>query len=103
MVARSYQVTIPGRLPAESQKTARIGITLNGEQVDISFAPYKTLLEVLREDLNHTGNEGRLRTGRMNFEMSGRKKVTSEFVIYAGRELRGDDMRAERRSLSGHD
>ncbi len=43
--------------PAESQKTARIKITLNGEETDVSFAPYKTLLEVLREDLGHTGTK----------------------------------------------
>jgi aerobic-type carbon monoxide dehydrogenase small subunit (CoxS/CutS family) len=40
-----------------SQKTAQIRLTLNGEQTDASFAPYKTLLEVLREDLNHTGTK----------------------------------------------
>ncbi len=45
------------RLPEECQKTARIRITLNGEEVDVSFAPYKTLLEVLREDLNHMGTK----------------------------------------------
>jgi aerobic-type carbon monoxide dehydrogenase small subunit (CoxS/CutS family) len=44
-------------LPAASQKSAHIRITLNGEPVDVSFAPYKTLLEVLREDLNHTGTK----------------------------------------------
>jgi aerobic-type carbon monoxide dehydrogenase small subunit (CoxS/CutS family) len=44
-------------LPAESQKTSYIRITLNGEQTDVSFAPYKTLLEVLREDLGHTGTK----------------------------------------------
>lgn len=44
-------------LPTESQKTAHIRITLNGEQTDVSFAPYKTLLEVLREDLGHTGTK----------------------------------------------
>lgn len=43
--------------PAESQKTARIKITLNGEEMDVSFASYKTLLEVLREDLGHTGTK----------------------------------------------
>ncbi len=32
-------------------------MTLNGEAVDVSFAPYKTLLEVLREDLGHTGTK----------------------------------------------
>ena len=30
---------------------------LNGEEMDVSFAPYKTLLEVLREDLGHTGTK----------------------------------------------
>jgi aerobic-type carbon monoxide dehydrogenase small subunit (CoxS/CutS family) len=44
-------------LPIESQKTSHLRITLNGEQVDVSFAPYKTLLEVLREDLGHTGTK----------------------------------------------
>jgi aerobic-type carbon monoxide dehydrogenase small subunit (CoxS/CutS family) len=41
----------------ESQKTAHIRINLNGEQTDVSFASYKTLLEVLREDLGHTGTK----------------------------------------------
>src|SRR6267143_580042 len=40
-----------------SQKSAQIRFTLNGEQTDVSFAPYKTLLEILREDLNHTGTK----------------------------------------------
>lgn len=40
-----------------SQKTSHIQFTLNGEGVDVSFAPYKTLLEVLREDLGHTGTK----------------------------------------------
>ena len=40
-----------------SEKTSRIRFTLNGEQTDVSFASYKTLLEVLREDLNHTGTK----------------------------------------------
>jgi aerobic-type carbon monoxide dehydrogenase small subunit (CoxS/CutS family) len=44
-------------LPIESQKTSQIRFTLNGEEVDVSFAPYKTLLEVLREDLGHTGTK----------------------------------------------
>lgn len=45
------------KLPIESEKTTKIRITLNGEEVDVSFAPYKTLLEVLREDLGHTGTK----------------------------------------------
>jgi carbon-monoxide dehydrogenase small subunit len=40
-----------------SEKTARIRFTLNGEQTDVSFAAYKTLLEVVREDLGHTGTK----------------------------------------------
>jgi aerobic-type carbon monoxide dehydrogenase small subunit (CoxS/CutS family) len=44
-------------LPIESQKTSQIRLTLNGEETDVSFAPYKTLLEVLREDLGHTGTK----------------------------------------------
>jgi carbon-monoxide dehydrogenase small subunit len=44
-------------LPPASQKSAHIRITLNGEPTEVSFAPYKTLLEVLREDLNHTGTK----------------------------------------------
>ena len=45
------------KIPAESQKSAHIRITLNGEPTDLSFAPYKTLLEVLLEDLGHTGTK----------------------------------------------
>jgi carbon-monoxide dehydrogenase small subunit len=44
-------------LSGESRKTAHIRIVLNGEETDVSFAPYKTLLEVLREDLGHTGTK----------------------------------------------
>jgi len=44
-------------LPIESQKTAQIRFTLNGEETDVFFASYKTLLEVLREDLGHTGTK----------------------------------------------
>jgi carbon-monoxide dehydrogenase small subunit len=32
-------------------------LTVNGETAPVSFAPYKTLLEVLREDLNLTGTK----------------------------------------------
>jgi len=37
----------------------RVHMTLrvNGEELAVSFAPYKTLLEVLREDLNLTGTK----------------------------------------------
>ena len=34
-----------------------ISFNLNGEQTEVAFAPHKTLLEVLREDLNLTGTK----------------------------------------------
>jgi len=36
---------------------AHISFTLNGEPTEVAFAPHKTLLEVLREDLNLTGTK----------------------------------------------
>jgi carbon-monoxide dehydrogenase small subunit len=39
------------------QRHVRLPLTLNGEAVEAFFAPYKTLLEVLREDLQLTGTK----------------------------------------------
>ena len=36
---------------------AHIALKVNNEPVEVSFAPYKTLLEVLREDLNLCGTK----------------------------------------------
>src|SRR5262245_1948836 len=36
---------------------AHVSFILNGEQVEVAFAPHKTLLEVLREDLALTGTK----------------------------------------------
>src|SRR5260370_590546 len=36
---------------------AKIALELNGESVEVAFAPHKTLLEVLREDLGLTGTK----------------------------------------------
>jgi len=36
---------------------AHIALTVNGEPAEVGFAPYKTLLEVLREDLNLCGTK----------------------------------------------
>jgi aerobic-type carbon monoxide dehydrogenase small subunit (CoxS/CutS family) len=38
-------------------RRARLALTVNGEKVETLFAPYKTLLEVLREDLALTGTK----------------------------------------------
>jgi len=43
--------------PEESKKIVRITLYVNGEEMDVSFAPYKTLLEVLREDLALQGTK----------------------------------------------
>ena len=43
---------------SESKKQkAHLQFTLNNEEVEVAFAPHKTLLEVLREDLSLTGTK----------------------------------------------
>lgn len=39
------------------RRKSHVGFTLNGEPVEVAFAPHKTLLEVLREDLGLTGTK----------------------------------------------
>jgi carbon-monoxide dehydrogenase small subunit len=38
-------------------KTVQLALMVNGEEQSLSFLPYKTLLEVLREDLGLTGTK----------------------------------------------
>ena len=38
-------------------KKHQMTLTVNGEAIEVAFAPYKTLLEVLREDLNLCGTK----------------------------------------------
>ena len=38
-------------------QNAHLALTVNGEPTEVAFAPYKTLLEVLREDLNLCGTK----------------------------------------------
>ena len=40
-----------------TKQKAHISFTLNGESAEVAFAPHKTLLEVLREDLGLTGTK----------------------------------------------
>jgi carbon-monoxide dehydrogenase small subunit len=40
-----------------NKQKAHITFVLNGEQAEVAFAPHKTLLEVLREDLALTGTK----------------------------------------------
>ncbi|OLE19549.1 MAG: (2Fe-2S)-binding protein, partial [Betaproteobacteria bacterium 13_1_20CM_3_63_8] len=39
------------------QARVQLGLTVNGESAEVVFAPYKTLLELLREDLALTGTK----------------------------------------------
>ena len=39
------------------KRKSHISFTLNGETTEVAFAPHKTLLEVLREDLGLTGTK----------------------------------------------
>jgi len=42
---------------AQMRRHSHLALAVNGETVETSFAPYKTLLEVLREDLGLTGTK----------------------------------------------
>jgi len=43
--------------PAPDRAKVHLGFVVNGEAVEVAFAPHKTLLEVLREDLQLTGTK----------------------------------------------
>ena len=47
----------PDLLSTPETTRAHVSLTVNGERVEVSFAPHKTLLEVLREDLRLTGTK----------------------------------------------
>src|ERR1051325_1523632 len=44
-------------MPVRKKQKAHLRFILNGEEVEVAFAPHKTLLEVLREDLALTGTK----------------------------------------------
>lgn len=44
-------------MAGQEKQKAHIRFRVNGEQVEVAFAPHKTLLEVLREDLGLTGTK----------------------------------------------
>ena len=44
-------------MTGQKNHKAHISLTLNGEAAEVAFAPHKTLLEVLREDLALTGTK----------------------------------------------
>src|SRR6267142_893211 len=61
------------------------GRTLNQQSIEEAAA----LAARIAKPLNNT-----------DFDMTWRKRVTAEFVTYALRELRGEDVRAERESFT---
>ena len=44
-------------MSTQAPKNIHLTLRVNGESQEVSFAPYKTLLEVLREDMNLTGTK----------------------------------------------
>ena len=44
-------------MKAAAPTNVHLTLRVNGEEQQVSFAPYKTLLEVLREDMNLTGTK----------------------------------------------
>lgn len=73
------------------QKT-HIEFTLNGEQTEVAFAPHKTVLEVLREDLNLMGTKHGCELGECGTctILLDRRAVLSCLVLgldMAGREI----------------
>ena len=40
-----------------ARRKVHMSLRVNGEDIEVSFAPYKTLLEVLREDIGLTGTK----------------------------------------------
>src|ERR1051325_9285775 len=44
-------------MPTKKKQKAHVRFSLNNEDIEAAFAPHKTLLEVLREDLALTGTK----------------------------------------------
>ena len=74
-------------LVADEAAKSLVGRTLDQE----SIARSATLAARIAKPLDNT-----------DFDMTWRKRVTAEFVTYALRELRGDDLRGERLLLTRH-
>ena len=75
-------------LPCEASSKALVGRQLS----DATIAEAATLAAKPAKPMDNT-----------DFTLHWRKRVTAEFVGYALRELRGDDMRAQRARIARHD
>src|SRR5215470_11883451 len=96
-------VTIIGKSRQSKRPKAHIAFSLNGEAVEASFAPHKTLLEVLREDLGLTGTKHGCELGEcgtctvlvddqailsclaLGLDMEGRDVTTVEGMAHSGK------------------
>jgi len=72
-------------LPATEAAKSLLGGSLNPSSIEEAAA----LAARIAKPLDNT-----------DFDMTWRKRVTAEFVTYALRELRGDDVRTERESFT---
>ena len=90
-------------MPVRKKQKAHLRFILNGEEVEVAFAPHKTLLEVLREDLALTGTKHGCELGEcgvctvlidgqpilsclaLGLDMEGREVMTVEGMAEAGR------------------
>src|ERR687883_1638047 len=90
-------------MPEATKQKAHIEFTLNGERTEVAFAPHKTLLEVLREDLGLTGTKHGCELGEcgtcavlvdgrsilsclaLGLDMEGREVTTIEGMAEGGR------------------
>ena len=57
--SRNISITEAGSkaMAGRKKQKAHLSMTVNGERIEVAFAPHKTLLEVLREDLALTGTK----------------------------------------------
>ena len=77
----------------ERRRNVQLRMTVNGEETEVSFAPYKTLLEVLREDLALTGTKHGCELGECGacaVQIDGEPQLSCLVLAVAceGREIR---------------
>ena len=76
------------------RRNVQVNLSVNGEAVEASFAPYKTLLEVLREDLALTGTKHGCELGECGacaVLVSARSsRSTSSSVLYGAKDASTD-------------
>src|SRR3954468_5985741 len=92
-------------VPMSNESKVKIALAVNGESTEVAFAPHKTLLEVLREDLGLTGTKHGCELGECGActVLVDGKPVLSCLLL--GLEAEGSDIRtveglAERAELS---